>query len=143
MVKLKNKFEKNLDKTRSLFSGLDKLRALGMRMHVSWPKPIKLLLKSGWTEQMLDLSILLHTNCFFYLLIWHKIFSSILLWDECHQCQNTSITAISSLVSVSAELDLSAHVSHDYLFCFSTNHNRSYLTRDHRITSPTPLKLVS
>ena len=73
----------------------------------------------------------------FYLLISHKILSWILLWNEYHQCQNTSITAISSLVSVSPELDLFAHVSHGYLFCFSTNHNHSYLTRDHTITSPT------
>ena len=41
------------------------------------------------------------------------------------------------VASVSAELDLSAHLSHGYLFCFSTNCNRAYLTRDHRIASPT------
>ena len=90
--------------------------------------------RSGWISARF-ISFITH-QLLLYLLISHKIFSWILLWNEYHQCLNTSITAISSLVSVSPELDLSAHVSYGYLFCFSTNHNRSYLTRDHRITSP-------
>ena len=81
---------------------------------------------------MIDLSVLLHINCFFYFRMLHRIFSSLKTKPSVSEHSNNS-----TLVFASTELDLSLHVSYCYLFYFSTNHNLFDLTCDRRIMSPT------